>query len=542
MKINNLDLLNHQSVEPKRSAFNIQLENNTNTKSNNTINTINSYCYLPPIDKNIKKLAFQKPNSILNKFISKHAKDIISYTENNLNNVILLQNKFNEENKKDISSKSQKNTNIKSEEKKINSKIFKIRPNNKLNKISLGVLITNVGKNQKQNNIYNKNEYIEKKPLDISEDNEININDLYEKDKEETISRKKTIIGSIKKSSKISKENAIKLSSCFRRLCTYQPDIKLNWKFKFGLKLNLDSPGKYKMVNKDINNQSQMIDNHYRLLFNDINYYINTILKNSNYYPSFESLSLLQKINYNKCLEETIGIIVLLPKLLLNDFYELIKNSYGNIPKMQKFEDKYVFDEVKNLKDNNKLFFQVIDYFQQCYQMFQTVVKTFDKILFKPSNFTKIISCLEKARYNISYLNNSSENAFESYHKDLEIINRLKGQKNKSIKNLADKLRENYSFRRNKEKQKKIRINNSLTDRGDHNIENNNILKSSPYKHIKIKSIINSKMMTEIMRHCREDSKLKISTERINSEIDGDNREDTDEKKTIPPVIKMNLL
>ena len=111
---------------------------------------------------------------------------------------------------------------------------------------------------------------------------------------------------------------------------------------------------------------------------------------------------------------------------------------------MIKFENKYVFDEMKQLKYNNKLFVEVIDFFQECYQMFQTIVKEFDKILFKPNDFSKIISCLEKGRFNISYINNSSENAFDLYSKDIEIINRLKGFKNKNIKNFVDKLRENY--------------------------------------------------------------------------------------------------
>ena len=211
---------------------------------------------------------------------------------------------------------------------------------------------------------------------------------------------------------------------------------------------------------------------------------------------------------------------------------------------MIKFENKYVFDEIENLKDNNKLLVEVIDFFQECYQMFQTVVKEFDKILFKPNEFSKIISCLEKARFNISYINNSSENAFDLYSKDLEIINKIKGFKNKSIKNLAEKLRENYSFRKNKEKQKKIRIYNSLTDREDgHARIDKYKLINNPLLNIQMKSIINSKMMNNIMRHCIEDSKIKISTERINNEIEGDKRDDDNDKiKTIPPVIKMNLL
>ena len=45
------------------------------------------------------------------------------------------------------------------------------------------------------------------------------------------------------------------------------------------------------------------------------------------------------------------------------------------------------------------------------------------------------------------------------------------------------------------------------------------------------------------MKHCIEDFNVKISTERINNDIEGDNREKYMYKiKSIHPVIKMNLL
>ena len=46
--------------------------------------------------------------------------------------------------------------------------------------------------------------------------------------------------------------------------------------------------------------------------------------------------------------------------MLLNDFYDLIKNLYDTkITKMIKFENKYVFDEMKQLKYYNKLFVEI---------------------------------------------------------------------------------------------------------------------------------------------------------------------------------------
>lgn len=507
--------INSKSIEQKHnSKIKLDLKDN--------ITAINSYCYLPPIDSNIKKLALQKPTSILNKFIIKHARDIISYTENDLNNAIIVQSKYKiDENKNEISNNNGHKDIILKSEKNINNKEFKIK-NNKINKKSSGVLLTNIDEKKKSKNINNL--------FNVKEDNNNN---------QTKISRYRSIISSLKRNSTIRKDKAIKLSSYFRRICSYQPDIKLNWKYRFGLKFHLGNSDDINNANSDIYSQIKILDNHYNLLFNDINYYKNTIVKNINYYPSFESLSLMQKINYNKSLEETIGILFILPKLFLNEFYGLINNSYKvKIPKLEDLEDKYVFNEFENLKDNNKLFNEVCDYFQDCYQMFLTSVKEVDNILFKPDEFSKIISCLEKARYNISYINNSSENAFDIFNKDLNIINRLKGQNNIVIKKLDEKLRENYSFKNNNEKQKEKRIYNSLTDRNDYNNKSNN-LRKSPYKKNKLKSIISSKMMVNIMRHCREDSKIKISTERINNIMDGD---DTDKIKNIPPVIRMNLI
>jgi len=544
MELNKIDTSKQNSKGSRNYNSNDKIYITSNDTNNSKTNTISSYCYLPPIDKSITRLAMQKPTSILTKFISKHAKDLVNFTKKSMKEQIAIREKYYRENNQiELKSKSQKHVTLPSEEKNLDHLKLRLKPKNKMNIVSLGVLLKNVGNQKLKNLDINKNEYINSNNLNVSEDNDININELYDKYNEETSRRKKFLIKSISRKSRITKERAQKLSTQFRRLCSFQPKIKLNWKFRNGLKSNMYGPNDYKIAGKDIESQAQIIDSHYRLLFNDIDYYRSTIMLNNNYFPAFENSSLTQKINYNKSLEETIGILVLLPKLLLNDFYELINNSYGSIiPKEKKFEDKYVFDEVENLRDNNKLFYETIEYFQESYKVFQTVVKEFDKVLFKANDFNKIISCFERARYNISYINNSSENAFDIYKKDLEIINRLKGNF-KEPKDFMDKLRENYSFPKNKETQKKVRIDNSLTN--NENEKKNNVKKieiKTPYRNSKskIKEIINSRMMTDIIRNCVEDSRVKLSTERINNEIEGGNAED--KIKSIPNVIRMNII
>ena len=57
-------------------------------------------------------------------------------------------------------------------------------------------------------------------------------------------------------------------------------------------------------------------------------------------------------MEYNKALEETIGILLLLPQLILVDFFKYIQR-FGNIsiPRKEKFEELYVFDQKRKPAD-----------------------------------------------------------------------------------------------------------------------------------------------------------------------------------------------
>ena len=84
MKLNNIDSSKLNSIGKRNYNSNDKINittNNTNTRNNTKTNTISSYCYLPPIDKSIQRLAMQKPTSILTKFISKQAKDLVNFTK-----------------------------------------------------------------------------------------------------------------------------------------------------------------------------------------------------------------------------------------------------------------------------------------------------------------------------------------------------------------------------------------------------------------------------------------------------------------------------
>ena len=68
----------------------------------------------------------------------------------------------------------------------------------------------------------------------------------------------------------------------------------------------------------------------------------------------------------------------------------------------------------------------------------------------------------EKARYNICYVINSSENAISNYNKDIRSINKFNkglGITNKDDRlKLSDKIMNQFIFKKNVEKQRKLRI------------------------------------------------------------------------------------
>jgi hypothetical protein len=304
------------------------------------------------------------------------------------------------------------------------------------------------------------------------------------------------------------------------------------------------------MIN-DVDYQSRSFRDQVKLLEENIQHYKMSITTRKNYIESFCSLSLISKMEYNKALEETIGILMLLPQLFLADFYKFIQRV-GNIsiPSKEKFEEQYVFDEVENLFYNNNLLTEVLEFFKNCFEVYLLLINEVDEMNLKPQNFNNVISSFEKARYNICYVSNSSENALANYNKDLISINKFNknlGIKNNSVEqNVYDKMMNQFIFKKNSERQRKIRIEECLNYRKEE--EENELIftgkshKNKKIQRIKFHSIIDSGLVTKLLKNCRPDAKNKISTERINNKIDGEFGEEGEIlKNSKRKVIKLNF-
>ena len=135
---------------------------------------------------------------------------------------------------------------------------------------------------------------------------------------------------------KITKNENLFLSKLYRRIRTYQPHIDGNWKSKIGLNNNSSNKTyilKFISNKKDIESQVKILNDQIRILDSNISYFKLNILPKNNFLEAFKSLSIKTQVSINKNLEETCGILVLLPQILLANFYHFIEKMKDiNIP------------------------------------------------------------------------------------------------------------------------------------------------------------------------------------------------------------------
>ena len=438
-----------------------------NKKQNNKI--------VLPYLNNENKNNLIEPNSILAKFIRNKKNEFVKFAENELKRPIKLYINRNKGNKGNIKFLSKD---------KLNNKNIFITDNN----ISVITSSNKEKENDSENNDNNSN----------LETNQNRIN---------------TISYEYKKP---------KIKNNYSRLRTYQQIISENWKYRNGLRLSLGTDKiNSSPIQNDIEYQYKIINDEYKLLEDNYNFYTTRVIRKANYYEAFSSSSLMSKINYNKALEETIGILYILPQLLLLEFYKLIKNYSGvKVPNKKLLKEKIINDEDKNLSYNNTLLISIYDFFKSCYEVYQTLIKEVNDMTLKYNAFTNVINCFQKARFNLSFISSSSENALINYNTDLKFIQKVTKERSTTLSvDLTEKMRNQFDFRKNAEKQRKIRIENALENR----YSNDNDEKRRRYKSNKkdFISFMDSKLINSLMKHFTGKVRNEISTERINKEIDG---------------------
>ena len=532
---------------------------------------------LPVIDKSIINTAYQKSTSILTRFITDEAEKLIKTTEEDLKKPIFLRNikkkiknnsmmkayLRNMNRKKiqishNITSPDEKKEKEKYEENQIEKEgeKEKEKSKDKNNKALNEILLTT----QQTKASSHSNKFLNKTSTDSnfywnSNDKNKHQSTFYNKGGYSLgfgggLNRK--FESSMSLDRELTKGKYNYYNSTFRRIRTYQPKIEENWKSTYGLTVTIGKRDNHYPIHENIEYQFKQINDQYKLLMDNIQYYRINIITNDKFLDSFKCLSLKNKISFNKALEETCGILLLLPQLILLEFFKFLEN-FGNlnVPNKNKFKEKFIFDETSCLIYNNKLLLELTDYFEKCFEVYSILVTEVNEVNLNSKEFKDVLSAMEKARFDICYATKAAENAILNYKNDLDIIskfNKIEHLKNKlNNKDLSDKLR-NFTFiKRNPDIQRKLRIEACLTSKEeDDNINSNNEItfhkKTEISRNKKFKSIVNSELVTKILKHCKKGAKYQIITQRINNELDeSSSEEDQKLKKKAPRIIKLNF-
>ena len=323
---------------------------------------------------------------------------------------------------------------------------------------------------------------------------------------------------------KITKNENLFLSKLYRRIRTYQPHIDGNWKSKIGLNNNSSNKTyilKFISNKKDIESQVKILNDQIRILDSNISYFKLNILPKNNFLEAFKSLSIKTQVSINKNLEETCGILVLLPQILLANFYHFIEKMKDiNIPDKEKFQKKYIFDEVECLYFNNNLLGESLDFFKKCFESFITLTNEVEDMNLTSKTFENINIIIEKARFNINAVISSCENAILNYETDTKIVDKILKRNHKQRKfqepiKLVDKVYEQYNFKNNSERQQKLRIEHALKI----NEEKENQLFKKENRTNSFKSILHNKLIDKLLTYSTKDIRKQIHLSRIREEM-----------------------
>ena len=380
------------------------------------------------------------------------------------------------------------------EVRKKNKSLFMNELNSTKKKKNLDIINTNKKKNKKKNkDIYNPYQ----------------INNPKEEDEHE--SRKSSISSKEKYETIIVKKGRMKTF-----VVSYIP--KWHDKNKF---INIKAT---KEIIESIDFQKNIFSDEIAVLLDNLNSYKKRYIMDEGLCYYFYNASLKNQRTINQLLEETIGLLIEISYLLLNDYSEEIDRFVANVQdRPNKIDDKLVENENEEFKINIKTFIECTSFIKICFDCYENIILYDKNFLIKKVNFKKIMQFFQRARLNAGQLTYFTESIFNNFNSDDRVVNRFLKEmkmyrmKNKNKKNII-KLNKNkndsidfYNYngpiilKENQEQKKRKRLNVAL-DRDFSQTKRN----YHP-KHVDF----NSPIVNELLKYATKQFTSQILSERI---------------------------
>ncbi len=208
-------------------------------------------------------------------------------------------------------------------------------------------------------------------------------------------------------------------------------------------KTGLPTPSFSPFLLKTVDYQSSIVNDEIKVLMDNLQYLKTNYLSNYNMINIFRNMETQLQIKFNKCLEESCGLLMMIPNMILLDFSKYIEKFIAiNPPSESRMKSRQVKCEEKAFVLNCRLLSDINLFIKSVIEVYTLLVKQVDDMIISHSNFGHLIQFLSRSRYNISYMISTSKNSFVNMKNDLKSFNKYMNsiRRNEELQNVENSI------------------------------------------------------------------------------------------------------
>lgn len=182
----------------------------------------------------------------------------------------------------------------------------------------------------------------------------------------------------------------------------------------------------------DLQFQSNSINDEVKVLYSDIHKFRTKLMQDPNMLRAFRAQDIRVQTNFNLILEESYMLLMEITKLLIDDFVKFLENIIDiRPPNLNAVNFKPITKEINGLIQNANLFNEVSEYFLNCYEVYNTLIKQVDNMVLRYKDFIMVLQFFSRCRMNVSKLTYYCDNYVNNYMKDKDLMSKYLSKYNK---------------------------------------------------------------------------------------------------------------
>jgi hypothetical protein len=187
-----------------------------------------------------------------------------------------------------------------------------------------------------------------------------------------------------------------------------------------------------------------------KVIMDNLQFYKINFLGNPEMINIFRNMSQSSQTKYNKNIEETCGIMMKIPNIILLDFSQYLEKFVViKQPDENRFKSKSIKNEEKQFINICRLFSEISKFLKSVFEVYSILVKQVDDMVIGKNNFNQVVQFLSRTRYNLSYLINTAKNAFANMNSDLKSFNKFQSSIKRDVdQDMVNKLNNDGSKRK----------------------------------------------------------------------------------------------